>query len=205
MKRTHDSFPPEQTVADLAHLSWCGLVALRLAQKEGGAQSLLTIHAFLLRWLAGAQKQRHFPRSVAPDLESLLALGRQKGAAAGLEQRLEYLWKSCSNPVKQQSDLFRLTYAIESLKSQGWINAVVSDEEWVPLQLQAEYAGTPALLVRKSELTEHYSEQGALLSPVSFLVAGDVSVVTTAMDAQALCYTLQAQGLILLQPGQRTH
>ncbi|ENU8170326.1 DUF2913 family protein [Salmonella enterica] len=162
------------------------------------------MRAFLLRWLTDAQKQRRFPRSVAPDLEGLLVLGRQKGATAGLEQRLEYLWQSCINPVKQQSDLFRLMYAIESLKSQGWINAVVSDEEWVPLQLQAEYAGTPALLVRKSKLTENYSEQGTLLSPVSFLAAGDVSVVTAAMDAQELRYTLQAQGLILLHPGQCT-
>ncbi|ELJ7524119.1 hypothetical protein QYK82_002333 [Salmonella enterica] len=78
---------------------------------------------------------------------------------------------------------------------------MVSDEEWVPLQLQAEYAGTPALLVRKSKLTENYSEQGTVLSRVSFLAAGDVSVVTAAMDAQELRYTLQEQGLILLHPG----
>ncbi|EBM9948663.1 DUF2913 family protein [Salmonella enterica subsp. enterica serovar Give] len=66
------------------------------------------MRAFLLRWLTDAQKQRRFTRSVAPDLEGLLVLGRQKGATAGLEQRLEYLWQSCINPVKQQSDLFRL-------------------------------------------------------------------------------------------------
>ncbi|EAM7300310.1 hypothetical protein AG28_19875 [Salmonella enterica subsp. enterica] len=162
------------------------------------------MRAFLLRWLTGAQKQRRFPGSVAPDQEGLLVLGRQKGATARPEQRLEYLWQYCINPVKQQSDLFRLMYAIESLKSQGWINAVVSDEEWVPLQLQAEYAGTPALLVRKSKLTENYSEQGTLLSRVSFLVAGNICVVNAAMDAQASRNTLQAKGLILLQPDQFT-
>ncbi|WP_320204822.1 DUF2913 family protein [Cronobacter dublinensis] len=37
-----------------------------------------------MRWLAVAQKQRRFPRSVVPDLEKLLQPGRQKGAAASL-------------------------------------------------------------------------------------------------------------------------
>lgn len=74
--------PPEQTVTDLAHLAWCALIALRLVQRDGQALSPLMAHTFLLRWLATAQKQRRFPRSVAPDIESLLRLGRQKGPAA---------------------------------------------------------------------------------------------------------------------------
>lgn len=90
------------------------------------------MHTFLVRWLSGAQKQRRFPRSVASDIDSLLRLGRQKGPAAGLFNRLEYLHQSCTAPVTQQSGLFRLTHAIEHLRSQGWVNAVVADEEWVP-------------------------------------------------------------------------
>lgn len=107
-------------------------MALCLARQDGQALSPLTMHTFLVHWLARAQKQRRFPRSVAADIDSLLRLGRQKGPAADLQQRLEYLLDSCSHPVSQQSDLFRLTHAIEYLKSQGWVNAVVTDEEWVP-------------------------------------------------------------------------
>lgn len=36
--------------------------------------------------------------------------------------RLEYLYRSCHEPVAEQSDLFRLTYVIESLKVTGWRN-----------------------------------------------------------------------------------
>lgn len=54
---------PEQTVADLAHLAWSALVALRLAQRDGQALSPLMAHTFLVRWLATTQKQRRFPRS----------------------------------------------------------------------------------------------------------------------------------------------
>lgn len=193
MKKTHNTLPPEQTVSDLAHLAWCALMALRLAQQEGQALSPLTIHTFLVRWLADVQKQRRFPRSVATDIDNLLRLGRQKGPEAGLLRRLEYLWQSCTEPMTQQSDLFRLTHAIEHLKSQGWVNAVVTDEEWVPDTLFAEYANTSALLVRKSELQRHFTEEGKQSAPVDFIVAGEVRVVCDAFDVRELRYALGEQ------------
>ncbi|MNG54578.1 hypothetical protein D3C79_126240 [compost metagenome] len=189
MKKNHTVLPPEESIADLAHFAWCATVGLRLAQQDGQALSPLTIHTFLVRWLAVAQKQRRFPRSVAEDIDTLLRLGRQKGPAAGLQQRLEYLWQSCTEPVSQQSDLFRLTHAIEHLKSQGWINAVVSDEEWEPESLYVEYAGVSALLVRKSELQRHFTEQGQQSAPVDFIVAGDSRVVGDVLEARELRYT----------------
>ncbi len=193
MKKTHNTLPPEQTVSDLAHLAWCALMALRLAQQDGQALSPLTIHTFLVRWLADVQKQRRFPRSLAADIDSLLRLGRHKGLAAGLLNRLEYLWHSCTEPVSQQSALFRLTHAIEHLKSLGWVNAVVSDEEWVPETLFAEYANASALLVRKSELQRHFTDEGKQSAPVVFVVAGEVCVVGDAFGARELRYTTGEQ------------
>lgn len=204
MKKTHNTLPPEQTVTALTHFAWCALIALRTAQQDGQALSPFSTHTFLQRWLAVAKKQKRFPRAIASDIDGLLVLGRNKGSAANLLRRLEYLWTSCTGPVSAQSDLYRLTYAIEDLKSLGWINGVVSDEEWEPDELLAEYAGTPGLLVRKSELVQNYSEQGALQSPVSFVIAGDLSVVTAVMEARTLRFTLHAGkaggGLLSLLP-----
>ncbi|MCJ1877422.1 DUF2913 family protein [Klebsiella sp. HSTU-Sny5] len=59
------------------------MVALRLAQHDSQALSPLMTHTFLLRWLATAQKQRRFPRSVAADIESLL-YRRIRQAGCGL-------------------------------------------------------------------------------------------------------------------------
>ncbi|WP_439413137.1 DUF2913 family protein [Enterobacter ludwigii] len=193
MKKNHTVLPPEESMADLAHFAWCALVSLRLAQRDGQALSPLTIHTFLLRWLGTAQKQRRFPRSVAEDIDNLLRLGRQKGPAAGLQQRLESLLQSCTEPLAQQSDLFRLTRAIEYLRSQGWVNAVVADDEWEPEALHAEYADVSALLVRKSELQCHFTEQGKLSSPVDFIVAGDSRVVGDVLVARALRYATGEQ------------
>lgn len=117
--QTKPSVTPAQTVHELAQFAWCALVALQLARQDGQALSPLMTHPFLLCWLATAHKQRRFPRTVAPDIENLLTLGRQRGPAAKLLQRLKYLHNSCISPVKLQSELFRLTYAIESLKASG--------------------------------------------------------------------------------------
>ena len=193
MKKNHTALPPEESIADLAHFAWCALVSLRLTQQDGQTLSPLTIHTFLLRWLATAQKQRRFPRSVASDIDSLLRLGRHQGPAAGLLKRLEYLHQSCTEPLAHQSDLFRLTLAIEYLKAQGWVNAVVSDEEWEPGALYTEYADVSALLVKKSELQRHFTEQGQQSAPVEFIVVGDPRVAGDAFDARELRYTTGEQ------------
>jgi hypothetical protein len=193
MKNTSPPLSPDQTVADLAHFAWCALVGLRLAQQDGQALSPLTKHTFLLRWLATAQKQRRFPRSVALDIESLVRLGRQKGPGACLHERLEYLWQTCCGELSQQSDLLRLTQAIETLKSQGWINAVVADDEWAPEALYAGYADVAALLVRKSDLQRHFTEEAQQSAPVDFIVVGDSRRVGDVFDARALRYMLREQ------------
>lgn len=191
---------PEQTVTDLAHFAWCALIALRITQQDGQALSSLTVHAFLLRWLAVAQKQKRFPRSIASDIEDLLTLGRRKGSAANLLSRLEYLWTSCTGPVSVQSDLYRLTYAIEQLKSQGWVNEAVSDDDWNGEDLAEEDSGTATLLVKKSALTEGFSDEGKLLAPVEFRVVGDMSACIDAFHAHALHTVMLDPYRITLQP-----
>ncbi|MCX8985766.1 DUF2913 family protein [Citrobacter portucalensis] len=178
------SHTSEQVVTDVEHLAWCALVALRLTLPEGQALSPLMTHTFLMRWLAVAQKQRRFPRSIAPDLEKLLRLGRQKGVAADLHLRLENLWHACSGSVSHQSDLYRLAQAIKTLKDQNWFNATVTDTDWDIPALLAEYAGCSALLVKKSDLVSYFSEDGQLIGPVTFLVLGDIRECMNVMQAQ---------------------
>jgi hypothetical protein len=202
MKKTHDTLHPEQTVTVLAHFAWCALVALRTAQQDGQALSPLSTHTFLLRWLSVAQKQKRFPRAIASDIESLLVLGRNKGSAANLLHRLEYLWSSCTGPVSAQSDLYRLTYAIEELKSQGWVNTVVSDGEWESEGLAEEYNGTNALLVRKSALTRGFSDEGKLVTPVEFLVVGDQPACMEIFHTHRLPSVMLESNRIALRPEQ---
>lgn len=205
MKNSQTAATPERVVADLAHFAWCALIALLIVRQDGQASSPLATHAFLLRWLAGAQKQKRFPRTVAQDIESLLTLGRQKGPAAQLQKRLDYLWNSCAGPLSHQSDLFRLTHAVEDIRSQGWINAVVEDTDWDCKLLRAEYRTSSALLIKKSDLARSFSEDGVLLAPVHFLVTGDTGTIVEILMARELSATVndpQAEwGMVTLKPG----
>ncbi|MGI7012359.1 hypothetical protein [Citrobacter braakii] len=80
-----------------------------------------------------------------------------------------------------------MTYAIEQLKSQGWITAVVSDGEWDnDALLVQEYSDTDALLVRKSALTAGFSAERKLITPIEFLVTGDLSSCMAVFHARAL-------------------
>ncbi|EIL52059.1 hypothetical protein EC54115_14072 [Escherichia coli 541-15] len=73
------------------------------------------------------------------------------------------------------------------------MNAVVSDEEWEPESLYAEYADVSALLVRKSELLRHFTEQGRQSAPVDFIVAGDSRVVGDILSVRELRYVIREQ------------
>ena len=197
----------EQVITDVAHLAWCALIALRLAQHEGLITSPLMVHTFLMHWLAVAQKQRRFPRSVAPDLEKLLRPGRLKGAAASLYQHLENLWHACSASLSYPSDLFRLTQAIQRLKAQNWLNTCAADPEWNIPALTAEYAGSSALLVKKSDLVRCFSEDGRLMGPVTFLARGNIIECINVMQAQGISteaveYSDGVNLLILLPAGE---
>ncbi|POT59890.1 hypothetical protein C3432_04070 [Citrobacter amalonaticus] len=110
---------------------------------------------------------------------------RNKGLAASLLNRVKSLRSSCSGPIPAQSDLYRLTYAIEQLKSRDWIKVVVSDDDRDGEHLVGEYSDTDALLVRKSALTHGFSDEGKLIAPVEFLVDGDLSACTAVSQTHA--------------------
>jgi hypothetical protein len=133
---------PESTVAALSHLAFCALVALALARQDGAAGTPWAENLFLTRWLATAQKQKRFPRCVATDIALLLERGRSQGPAAGLRQKFDYLWRSCSGDIATQSDLFRLTYATEVLKDDVWGSRVVSAKAWLTGEIKAYLSRT---------------------------------------------------------------
>ncbi|HHQ6628108.1 TPA: DUF2913 family protein [Serratia fonticola] len=174
---------PDQTTHDLAHLAFCALVALQTAVQDGAVTSPMAEHFFIVRWLATAQKQKRFPKTVAIDIQLLLDKGRKQGIGAKLKSHLEYVWRSCSGDIRQQSDLFRLTYTLESLKTLGWRNELVTPTEWDSEVLDE---ADPALYVVKAALQSAFNNEGRLIAPLAFKVAGDTQIVIDALTASSL-------------------
>lgn len=118
----------------------------------------------------------------------LLERGRKHGPAGKLRQHLEYLWRSCSGNLAEQSDLFRLRYATETLKDRGWDNYVMDNREWksgvmpIPSQKNGFY-------VEKTALNAAFMQDGSHLLPLHFRIVGDAAAFITVMAE----YGLQAK------------
>lgn len=157
------------------HLAWCALIALRLAQRDGLVRSDMQKNLFLTRWLATAQKQRRFCREVAPDINWLLKQGRTLGVRAKLPQKLDYLYRSCTGSLSDQSDLFRLTWAFESAKESGFSYQILSDKEWTGRRAVIPDNSQNALYLMKSGLDAAFDADGNQIAPLPVKISGDVS------------------------------
>jgi hypothetical protein len=169
---------------DLAHLAWCIMVAVKLAQEQGKAATELQVHLFIMQWLATAQKRKLFPRSVAPDILWLINQGKRYGFAAKLNRKVEYIWRSTTGELAKQSVLFRFTWFVETLKTMGWCGLLQSTRDWC--NGRAGSATTRTLCIPEAELHPAFSEDGALIKPLELRVTGDISDVFPLLEQSHL-------------------
>lgn len=155
---------------DLAHLAWCLLVALRLAQQKGRAVTSLQQHLFIMQWLATAQKRKLFPKSVARDILWLSAQGRQYGCSARLARKVEFIWRTSRDVLEQQSALFRFAYFTETLKSAGWRDILLSQTEWEAYTREAD---GQTIYTPEARLHAVFTEQGHLVAPLTLRLTGN--------------------------------
>ncbi|HEC8924934.1 TPA: DUF2913 family protein [Salmonella enterica subsp. enterica serovar Stanley] len=156
---------------DLAHLAWCLLVALRLAQQEGRAVTALQQHLFIMKWLATAQKRKLFPKSVARDILWLSAQGKRYGCDARLARKVAFIWRTSCGVLEQQSALFRFAYFTETLKSAGWRDILLSQEEWE--SYARDDTVDRAVYTPEAWLHAVFTEQGALVAPLTLRLTGN--------------------------------
>lgn len=166
--------------SELSHLAWCALVAVRLAQQEGKAQSPLQQHLFVMQWLTTAQKRRLLPKNVAPDIAWLLAQGKKYGFSANLLNKIDYIYRSSVGELATQSVLFRFTYFIETLKTMGWLDFLVPPKDWERGWKCSETAS--AVYTPKAQLHPSFDDAGALIKPLPIRFTGDISGVYALME-----------------------
>ena len=158
-----------------AHLVWCALIALHTARQDGRVRSEQQENLFLSRWFAGAERQRRFSRDVATDISWMLQQGRSLGVRAQLAKKLDYIWRSTTGNILEQTDLFRLTWGLETAKSQQWVYHVLTDPEWLRLRRQRLTPDVCAVYLPESALEKAFSEEGKQTAPVPVRITGNVS------------------------------
>lgn len=155
---------------ELAHLAWCIIVAVKLARKEGRSLTSLQTHMFIMQWLSTAQKRKVFPKSLAPDIIWLQEQGKLKGPSARLYSKVEYIWLASSGELASQSTLFRFTCMIDTLRSMGWKDYLLSDDDWKNgWKAGAEIS---AIYTQKSQLQLSFTEKGELTTPLELRITG---------------------------------
>ena len=164
---------PKRPDTELAHLAWCILVSVRLARREGKAVTAMATHIFIMQWLANAQKRKLFPKAMAADILWLQAQGKRYGVASRLYSKVEYIWLASSGELTSQSELFKFTCMIDTLRTMGWQDYLLSDVDW--RNGWTAGATVSGIYTQKSSLHSSFSQQGDLLTDMDVRVTGDAS------------------------------
>ncbi|ECN9267099.1 DUF2913 family protein [Salmonella enterica subsp. enterica serovar Typhimurium] len=172
-----------EQAARSAHLAWCALIALHLARLDGHVHSETQENLFLVRWLAGAEKQRRFSRDVASDIRWLLKEGRSLGIRARLRSKLEFLWRAGNGDILAQTDMFRLTWGLEILKGYRWGYHVLSDSDWSGRRRMRISPDVNAVSLLQSSLERAFAEDGSQLRPVRVKVNGNVAALEALLTS----------------------
>ncbi|MEN3262683.1 hypothetical protein AAH678_28995 [Sodalis endosymbiont of Spalangia cameroni] len=93
-----------------------------------------------------------------------------------------------------QSDLFRLTFATEYLKDQGWNNEVISKSEWLSGRFSESERDRNGFYVEKSALNAAYSEKGKQLHALELRVTGQVNIFMDTLKKHGLITHLATSG-----------
>lgn len=125
---------------------------------------------FIMQWLSVAQKMKIFAKSLAPDIIWLQEQGKLYGPSARLYSKLEYIWLASSGELAKQSTLFRFTCVIDTLRTMGWKDYLLSDTDW-----ESDWTigtETPAIYTQKSKLHCSFDSAGDLVSPFEVRITG---------------------------------
>jgi len=194
--------PTKRPDTELAHLAWCIMVAVTLARREGKAQSPLQTHMFIMQWLSTAQKRKLFPKSLAQDIIWLQEQGKRNGPAARLFSKVEYIWLASSGELASQSTLFRFTCMIDTLRTMGWQDYLLSDTDWQ--NGWKSDSEIPAVYTQKSGLHESFTEAGALIQPLELRLTGEPAGIFPLLEQCRLIVdphtAHQGYTVFLLQP-----
>ncbi|TBL64326.1 DUF2913 family protein [Hafnia paralvei] len=190
----------DKPTQELGHLAWCLLIALQLAKQDGKAQTPMNQHLFIMQWLAGAQKQKRFPKSVAIDIQWLLNQGKTYGFGAKLKEKVDYLYRSCTGVLKDQTDLFRLTYALEVVKTTGWKYILLSDKLWKEAAGHSKAAA--AVYIQQSQLEACFNDDGHQVASLTLRFVGHAGALANMFAECALTLQLCDETIAGLQVAQ---
>ncbi|BAN99880.1 hypothetical protein E05_51140 [Plautia stali symbiont] len=100
--------------------------------------------------------------------------GKNYGGKARLSGKLEYLWYSGSGVLSEQTDLFRLTFALETAKAMNWIYCLLSEREWTGRNAVSMNPDMNGIYICRSALAVAFDEDGKQVTPLKVRITGNI-------------------------------
>lgn len=164
-------------------MAWCALIALELTRQEGKIQTVAQENLFLTRWLSAALKQRRFTREISVDIEWLLDHGRRFGVRAQLASKLRQLWTACNSDLSDQSDLFRLTFALETAREKHFHYQLLSDREWAGRHALVLSGDKNGIYLCRTNLEAAFDDGGKQVLPLYAKLTGSTDEAIALLTA----------------------
>ena len=157
---------------ELAHFSWCMMVAVSIARQDGKIASGLQEHMFIMKWLVNAQKRKLFPKTLSQSILWLQREGKSHGPTANLYKQVESIWLSNSKYPSKTNDLLRFANAFSELQKTGWVGYVLTDEEWINEAKTNEIDNI--IYIHKNSLHESFNQDGQFIKNLELKLKGDI-------------------------------
>ena len=114
------------------------------------------------------------------------------------------MWRSCAGKLSEQSDLFRLTFALEKAKDRNWHYRLLSDREWSGRYAVPVKDGINAIYLSRTLLTVSFNDEGIQLHPLPLRLTGERDEFRQILEecGWSLARTSDTDGFTLRACGQ---
>lgn len=108
-----------------------------------------------------------------------------------------FVYRSCTGVLKDQTDLFRLTYALEVVKATGWKYLLLSDKLWKEAAGLSQAAA--AVYIQQSQLDACFNDAGHQIVPLEICFVGHAVALVNVFAECELTLLLRDETIAGLQ------
>jgi len=166
----------------ISHIAWCALIALNLAEQEGRITKTENENTFLSSWLNTALVEKRFDHGANQEIHWLISQCNRVDSDAGVKHKLTILWNDSCGKINKESDLLRLTMAINSATKTSWIYKLIEPHQWEAYLLSLSKYSFNCIMINRGSLDQAFDEWGIQKQPINALIIGNKNDLMTCLQ-----------------------
>lgn len=167
---------------DAAHFAWCCLIALHIARLDEVNFDELDEHDFLIKWLSDAYVEERFVALANSEIAWLLKQAWSQGMEAHIRSKLELLYHAGKGSMNEDSDLLKLTQAVNKATLMGWGYLLLPLKTFRKAILRPRLSQPGILLVSRDSLDRAFNQYGEQIRPITVRISGDLPLLQSFLS-----------------------